>query len=147
LDQGLEPEHERLHAGKPARGSIHIHLTRTHHGVSIHLQDDGRGLNVNRIQDKAQSLGILTSTSALNTEDLAELIFEHGLSSRAQENQVSGRGMGLSAVRSLAKDLGGTIRLELNQKDRTAPALSFVIDLPADAVTELNDNAVQLQKA
>jgi HPt (histidine-containing phosphotransfer) domain-containing protein/two-component sensor histidine kinase len=147
LDHGLEPEHERLHAGKPARGSIHIQLTRTHHGVSIHMQDDGRGLNLNRIQDKAQSLGIVTAAAAMSTEDLAQLIFEPGLSTRAQENQVSGRGMGLSAVRSLASDLGGTIRLELHQKDRAAPALSFVIDLPADVVTELNENAVPLQKA
>lgn len=137
LDHGLESESERLQHGKPARGLIDISYVRTRDGVSIRMQDDGRGLNLNRIQDKARSLGLLPNTADLGVEDLAQLIFEPGLSTRQQENQVSGRGMGLSAVRCLAQDLGGNIRVELKRTEQTSPAVHFVIELPAEHLAEL----------
>jgi HPt (histidine-containing phosphotransfer) domain-containing protein/two-component sensor histidine kinase len=146
LDHGLESESERLHQGKPARGSIDISLVKTRHGVSIRMQDDGRGLNVGRIREKAQNLGLLKNSQSVEDE-LAQLIFEPGLSTRAQENQVSGRGMGLSAVRCLAQDLGGTIRLELDKRDKAPPVLHFIIDLPAEVLTELSGTDLPVQEA
>ncbi len=147
VDHGLETESERLQYGKPARGLIDISCVRTRDGVSICMRDDGRGLNLNRIQDKARSLGLLPGSAELGLDDLAQLIFEPGLSTRQQENQVSGRGMGLSAVRCLAQDLGGNIRIELKRGDTPAPAVHFIIDLPSDLLTELTLPDQNLQKA
>jgi signal transduction histidine kinase len=147
LDHGLENETERLQQGKPARGLIEISCIRNRDGVSICMKDDGRGLNLNRIQEKARSLGLLKSTVDLGVDDLSLLIFEPGLSTRQQENQVSGRGMGLSAVRCLAQDLGGTIRVELQQKDTASPAVHFIVDLPEELLTVLAIPALSHQKA
>jgi hypothetical protein len=80
--------------------------------------------------------GLIRGQRELPPDRLAQLIFEPGLSTGETESQVSGRGMGMYAVRCLARRLGGDIRVEL-APDRHSNAVRFIIEIPADRVTEL----------
>ncbi|HYX32160.1 MAG TPA: ATP-binding protein [Oligoflexus sp.] len=147
LDHGLETEVERLRHGKPVRGSIDIRFDRSDRGICISVQDDGRGLNLTGIRGKAQSLGLLTGPREFTAHQLALLIFEPGLSTRQEESQVSGRGIGMYAVRSLIQSLKGDIHLELNQNLHGATSVRFAIELPNEYVTELTVPPASLPQA
>ncbi|WP_141736397.1 ATP-binding protein [Oligoflexus tunisiensis] len=146
LDHGLETEGERLQKGKAARGRIDISVVGQGSMVNISLQDDGRGLHFKLLREKAAALGLIHGLRELPPDHLAQLIFEPGLSTRQEESQVSGRGMGMYAVRCLVQGLGGDIRVELTPGNHPN-ALRFIIELPTDRVTELPTSTISGSRA
>jgi two-component system chemotaxis sensor kinase CheA len=109
LDHGAEAPEDRLAAGKPEQA--HIAISAFHHGgnVVIEVRDDGRGLDTERIRQKAIKMGLLPLDARPSVEDLHALIFAPGLSTASQVSDISGRGVGMDVVKSNVESLNGTI--------------------------------------
>lgn len=106
---GIESTQVRTDAGKDPVGLITVHLRQEGNDVSVDFSDDGAGLNLGRIREKAISLGMVTADQALTDQDAANLIFMPGFSTAAQVTELSGRGIGMDVVRSEVNALGGRI--------------------------------------
>jgi len=113
LDHGLEAPAERAAAGKPEQGTITLSVENEGNGVVLKLYDDGRGLALERIRQKAIDCGILGADTEMTDEELAGLIFHSGFSTAEQVSDVSGRGVGMDAVKRFLKDIGGDISIHL----------------------------------
>ena len=106
---GIESPEARLAAGKDPVGLITVHLKHEGNDVSVVFSDDGRGLDLDRIREKAVGLGLIPADHLLNDQDAANLIFLAGFSTAAQVTELSGRGIGMDVVRSEVNALGGRI--------------------------------------
>ncbi|WP_141731685.1 7TM diverse intracellular signaling domain-containing protein [Oligoflexus tunisiensis] len=132
LDHGLETREQRLSFGKAAAGTISMKLKDVDGQLVLSYQDDGRGLSLAAIQEKAQALGLIMRHAKPNPQEIAELIFMPGLSTSSQVTDISGHGVGMDAVRSYLEQAGGSIHIQLlnDQHDGFAP-FAFFIRLPS----------------
>jgi two-component system chemotaxis sensor kinase CheA len=103
LEHGIEPETERVLRGKPATGKLQFIMRERGHHLVVSIIDDGRGIDWQTLQERAYSSRLPSSR-----EDLVELLFTDGLSTKNQTSSISGRGIGLSAIRATCHALGGT---------------------------------------
>ncbi len=112
-DHGIEPAAERLAAGKPARGTIRLNAFHQGNQVVIEIVDDGRGLNRDKIVERAIERGIITQAEAgrLNEAEALQLIFKPGLSTADEVTQISGRGVGMDIVQNVIQRLKGSINI------------------------------------
>jgi signal transduction histidine kinase len=117
LDHGIEAADERALGGKPLQGRLILNAWEHHGQQVITIRDDGRGLDLLRLREKAQTLGIDPCWD--DDEAAAQLIFTPELSTRDKVSLISGRGLGLDAVHHRILALGGSLRIELLQ----APAI------------------------
>jgi chemosensory pili system protein ChpA (sensor histidine kinase/response regulator) len=108
---GIEPPAQRGAAGKPAEGLIGLALSQEGNDVSLVFSDDGAGLDLQRVRDKAVALGRLDATSAADVATLTQLVFEPGLSTVTEVSELAGRGIGLDVVRNEVLSLGGRIEV------------------------------------
>ncbi|WP_141735991.1 7TM diverse intracellular signaling domain-containing protein [Oligoflexus tunisiensis] len=129
LDHGLESTDERRLLKKKIEGRIQLTFEHHHDRLRMRYADDGRGLNLEAIRARALNLGLLTPEQQLPPEKMAEFIFESGFTTKTRADMISGRGIGMDAVRHLFEEAGGRIWIEL-PRDGSAP---FVIrgELPA----------------
>lgn len=112
VDHGLEPEADRIAAGKPAEGTVSL-VARTEGGsVTIDVCDDGKGLDRERIRRKAIERGLLRAEDNPSEEQLLGMIFMPGFSTAAAVTDVSGRGVGLDVVKRNVEKLNGTLQVE-----------------------------------
>lgn len=113
LSHGIEPPAQRLSAQKPETGEVRLDLRVDGRFLHLTLQDDGRGVEVDRVRQKAVQAGLITTVEStqLSREAATDLIFHSGLSTAPQVTNVSGRGMGLSVVRERVAALQGTTRM------------------------------------
>ena len=109
IDHGLEPAQLRTENGKPAQGSIHLSARHTGDKVLISISDDGKGLDRNRIQAKAEENGLLSPGTKLSDAELFQVIFQPGFSTAQQVTNLSGRGVGMDVVKRTIDALRGTI--------------------------------------
>jgi two-component system chemotaxis sensor kinase CheA len=114
MDHGVEPASERASAGKPAVATIHIRARREGEHVLVEVEDDGRGIDPKLIRRVAAERGLLTAEAlaALSEEDVVDLIFAPGFSTASQITGLSGRGVGMDAVRTSVERLGGRVLVE-----------------------------------
>lgn len=114
LDHGLEPPDEREAAGKPRTATLGIDAQHAGGNVVISVRDDGRGIDPARVRARAVERGILTADEALLLDDRSavELVFRPGFSTADVATDVSGRGVGMDAVRAMCREWGGDIELE-----------------------------------
>lgn len=126
-DHGIEPAAERKERGKPAVGTIRIAVIRVGDTVAIEVSDDGRGLNIERIAERACAQGLLSASQAqsLSHEQVLQLISEPGLSTAQQVTTVSGRGMGMNIVRAKVEELGGSFAVDSSAGRGTTFRLVF----------------------
>jgi len=113
IDHGIEPPDERTAAGKPPEGLIEISASQSEGSVIVVVRDDGRGIDPNKIRRKAIERGLLTEeqASSLSDEDAIQFIFRSGFSTKEEVSEVSGRGVGMDAVKAAMEQIGGTIDL------------------------------------
>ncbi len=111
IDHGLEPPEERLRAGKSAEGLLAISAYQKGNSIITEVTDDGRGLQVEKIRQAALKKGLADAKQALSAEECMELIFLPGFSSAETVTEVSGRGVGLDAVKADIQTLKGSIAL------------------------------------
>jgi two-component system, chemotaxis family, sensor kinase CheA len=114
LDHGIEAPEERIAAGKPESGRVRLVARRERTRVLIRVQDDGRGVDRERVLGKAISQGILTpaEAAALPDEDVLGMLMRPGFSTAETVTDVSGRGVGLDVVATEVRALGGTLSIE-----------------------------------
>jgi len=106
---GIEDELTRARAGKDGTGTISIALTHEGNDVTVAFADDGAGLNIERIRDKALSLGLVKSADEVTDARAGELIFAAGFSTASEVSELAGRGIGMDVVRSEVLSLGGRV--------------------------------------
>ncbi|WP_109439701.1 Hpt domain-containing protein [Acinetobacter haemolyticus] len=109
IDHGIEDREQRLQAKKPETGHIVLNIGRQGTDVVVTFSDDGKGIDVNRIKEKAIQTGLMTKDQKLDQEEILQFIFHPGFSTAAQVTQISGRGVGLDVVQSDIKALGGHV--------------------------------------
>lgn len=119
LDHGIEPASERVKLGKPAKAQLQLSAYHRGDSVFIEVQDDGRGIDAEKVKQKAVQRGLITSQEASSLDDEAahKLLFQPGFSMAEQITDVSGRGVGLDVVASKIASLGGrtSVHSELGQ--------------------------------
>lgn len=106
---GIEPESERLSQGKPATAKIIMKAERRGNTVEISVEDDGRGVDLQRVRRRGVEKGFISEQAETTDQELMQLIFRPGFSTTSETDQVSGRGIGMSVVMDRLASLNGTI--------------------------------------
>jgi two-component system, chemotaxis family, sensor kinase CheA len=132
MDHGIESPEKRLAKGKPAAGHISLDVSLADGRVVLKLGDDGAGLAVALIRQRAIEKGLLAADQQLSPEDIAQFIFAPGFSTAAVVTEVSGRGVGMDAVKSFVEREEGTIQLVFRSSDTESSYRAFdtVISMP-----------------
>jgi len=128
LDHGLETGAQRVAAGKSPRGTLVLAARRERDKVLIDVSDDGRGLDAERLRARALEMGVLAAEKAaeLTPNQCWELAFLPGLSTSGEATELSGRGVGLDAVKAAVENLGGKLAVRCTQGKGTR----FTLELP-----------------
>lgn len=123
---GIETPEERVARGKPAQGTIKVGLHREGSEMVIVLEDDGRGIDVNAVRERAKQRGLLQPGRVLSDEEAMQLILEPGFSTASNVTQHAGRGVGMDVVVNEIKKLGGA----LFTQSQPGQGVKFTIRLP-----------------
>jgi two-component system chemotaxis sensor kinase CheA len=127
IDHGIEMPDERERAGKPRSGRLALSAMRERSSIAIRVTDDGRGIDRDRVRRKGMELGLIDEGGRdLGDEELIRLIARPGFSTAEQVTAISGRGVGVDAVYTRVRALGGGVEI------RTAPGqgTSVTVRLP-----------------
>lgn len=111
IDHGLESPAERLAAGKPEVGTVHLSAEQKGARIVIRVSDDGRGIDRERVRRKAVDRGLVPADAHLTDEDIDNLICAAGFSTAETISNISGRGVGMDVVRTNVEALGGRIEI------------------------------------
>ncbi|MDX2088852.1 MAG: ATP-binding protein [Kofleriaceae bacterium] len=127
IDHGLEPPAQRVAGGKPALGVVRVRFTDERGRFLVTLEDDGRGIDVAEVGRRARAAGLVDDDelASMTTYERLLLIFHPGLSTRDVATQISGRGVGLSAVRDAVVRIGGDVQVDSLAGLGTRFTLSF----------------------
>lgn len=130
IDHGIEPPDVRLAAGKRAAGRLTLSATRERNAVVIRVRDDGRGVNRAKVLDKAKAMGLVDEErEGLEDEEILRVISRAGFSTADRVTEISGRGVGIDAVLSRVRALGGVVDLRSAEGEGTAFALRLPVTL------------------
>lgn len=160
LDHGLETPQERLASGKPPTGKLVLSAQHETGAILIRIEDDGRGINRERVLQRAWNRGLVEQGVVPSDNDINMLIFEPGFSTAEQVTNLSGRGVGMDVVRRNIEALRGSIRLNSHpgkglQVDIRLPLTLAIIDsflvgvgsskfvLPLESVVEVIESGGQ----
>ena len=131
---GVESPAVRQNAGKPATGTIAVDVRQEGNDIAVIFKDDGAGLNLEKIRQKAVQTGLLTAETPVDVDVAAQLIFAPGFSTATELSGISGRGIGMDVVRTEIQSLGGHIVTTSEQGKGT----SFQMVMPlTTAVTQV----------
>ena len=128
VDHGIEMPNERVQAGKSVEGSIKIIVQRRSDKITIQIEDDGRGLNREKIIEKALRKGVISEGEKLTDEEVYMLITENGFSTADQVSQISGRGVGMDIVMTEVRALDGSMLI----KSEAGLHTKFRMEIPSD---------------
>ncbi|WP_457641137.1 chemotaxis protein CheA [Persephonella sp.] len=128
IDHGIESPEERLAAGKSETGTIKLSAFQEGDRIIIFIEDDGRGIDVDKVKKKAVEKGLITPEQAENMSDKEafELLFMPGFSTADKVSEVSGRGVGMDVVASTIHSLRGSIEVESER----GKGSKFIMKLP-----------------
>ncbi len=126
IDHGIESKEDRIKAGKDERGTVKLNAYHQEGSVYIEVSDDGKGLDVDKIRNKALERGLISKDSELTDEKIISLIFQPGFSTAEKVNDLSGRGVGMDVVKTNIESLRGSVDV------RSTPGLgtTFIVKLP-----------------
>lgn len=128
VDHGLESVQERLAAGKPETGTVHLRAYHSGNHVFIEIEEDGKGINHAKVLEIAVKRGIVSADEAkkLSEDEINMLIFAPGFSTADKVSDLSGRGVGLDVVKSKISSLGGHVSVQ----SKPGSGTKFAIQLP-----------------
>ena len=116
IDHGVEGPTERIECGKPSEGTITVDIIESPENLMFAVYDDGRGLDMEMLKSRAQSMGL---NEILDSEQqIADLIFVSGVSTAERVSDISGRGVGMDAVKAFIEDGNGSCKIELTESVR-----------------------------
>lgn len=125
-DHGIEGPDDRIAAGKPAEGVIHVSADQRGGRIVIEITDDGRGINRDKVMKKAIEKKLVAPDAVLSNEEIDNLIFLPGFSTADTVSNISGRGVGMDVVRQNIQSLGGRVHIQ----SRPGQGSSFILTLP-----------------
>ena len=128
IDHGIEPADVRLRRGKPEMATVRLAASHRGNSVIISISDDGGGIDVERIRDRAVARGLVSADQAatLSPRELIDFIWQPGFSTAAQVSNISGRGVGMDIVRTRIEALSGSIEID----STLGVGSTFIIRLP-----------------
>jgi len=128
IDHGVEGKEERINNGKSSTGNVFLRAYQDGNSVVIEVEDDGAGINVERVRNKAVEKGVITAAEAseMDEKTSVELLFRAGFSTADKVSNLSGRGVGLDVVKTKIESLNGIVEVE-NSKGKGS---KFIIRLP-----------------
>jgi two-component system chemotaxis sensor kinase CheA len=112
LDHAIEKPAVRDQLGKKTAGAIKISAKNTGKSIELRVEDDGQGINFEKVKARAIEFGLLNPEQTPSEKELLELLFQPGFSTSAQVSEISGRGVGLDAAKVAIEQRGGTLRFE-----------------------------------
>jgi len=133
VDHGVEMPDTRQAAGKPAVGIVRVAVTETPDDVTLTISDDGKGLDIEAIKEKAVNLGLLKPDQQLTRDQIIDTIFTSGVSTAEKVTEVSGRGVGMDVVKRSITSANGKITIETEPGQGT----EFAIRLPKTVSTQI----------
>jgi two-component system chemotaxis sensor kinase CheA len=130
IDHGFEMPTERVALGKPAAGRLVLSAARERSSITIRVTDDGRGIDRERVLNKARRLGLVDAGRAeLSDDDLIRIISRPGFSTAERVTDISGRGVGIDAVHARIRSLGGSVEIRSVPGRGTTVALRLPLTL------------------
>ncbi|WP_139674919.1 Hpt domain-containing protein [Pseudomonas sp. F16(2018)] len=126
VDHGLEAREARLAADKPEQGTIHLNLLHEGADIVIEMSDDGAGVPLEAVRNKAIKRGLLDPQARLSDHEILQFILRPGFSTAEKITQISGRGLGMDVVHEEVKQLGGSMSIESSP----GKGARFLIRLP-----------------
>jgi two-component system sensor histidine kinase and response regulator WspE len=128
IDHGIEAPQERRQAGKPELARLEIEASQSRGRLRVEVRDDGRGVAMEQVLERALSRGLLSAAraSSLTPEETLEFIFLPGFSTAQVMSDISGRGVGLDVVRSTLEQIGGSVRIQ----SRWGAGTTFFLEAP-----------------
>jgi HPt (histidine-containing phosphotransfer) domain-containing protein len=132
IDHGIEDAPTRVAAGKSPIGHIQLSLSLNDETLELRLKDDGRGLNIGRIRQIATERNLIAPNASMPSLEVAQLIFASGFSTAEKVTEVSGRGVGMDAVKGFLQKEDGDVQIHFLNDDETSEFRPFelVIYLP-----------------
>jgi two-component system chemotaxis sensor kinase CheA len=125
-DHGIESVEEREAAGKPAEGTIYLNAEQRGGRIVIEIADDGKGVNRERVREKAIEKGLIAADANLSDEEIDNLVFLPGFSTAETISNISGRGVGMDVVRQNIQKLGGRVSI----KSQPGRGSTVILTLP-----------------
>ncbi len=131
IDHGIETPEERESLGKPIEGHIRIRAFQEGGSVVIEVSDDGRGIDVEKVRKKAIEKSLYTEEelSQMSEEEILQIIFQPGFSTKDQATELSGRGVGMDVVANTVRELGGEVSLQTQKSLGTTVRLILPLTL------------------
>jgi two-component system chemotaxis sensor kinase CheA len=130
IDHGIEPPDVRASAGKPAAGKLKLSAARDRSAVVIRVSDDGKGIDRDRVLSKAKALGLVDNAkTSLSDEELLRIIGRPGFSTAEKVSDLSGRGVGIDAVYTRVRSLGGAVDIRSVPGQGTTATLRLPLTL------------------
>jgi two-component system chemotaxis sensor kinase CheA len=129
VDHGVEAPDAREAAGKPRKGTIRLKAAQDGNMIVITVRDDGKGLQTERIRNKAIAVGLIKETDQLSDKEIFNLIFEAGFSTADQVTNISGRGVGMDVVKKNIVKLKGVIELDSQLGKGTCTTIKLPLTL------------------
>ncbi|WP_028492498.1 chemotaxis protein CheA [Thioalkalivibrio sp. ALE19] len=141
IDHGIEMPDERSAAGKDPTGRVTLEAYHRGGNVVIEIRDDGRGMNSDRILEKARAAGLLRPDQNPEPHEILQYIFEPGLSTADQVSDLSGRGVGMDVVKKNIRGLGGNIELhsEPGRGSRVTIRLPLTLSIMDGQLLKIHD--------
>ena len=141
LDHGVEGPEDRVAAGKPRQGTIHLSAAQRSGRIIIEVSDDGRGINREKVLAKAQDRGLVAVGASMSDEEIDNLIFLPAFSTADVVSNISGRGVGMDVVKRNVQALGGRITVQ----SKFGVGSCFTLSLPL-TLAVLDDMVVSVGK-
>lgn len=129
VDHGLESAEDRKAAGKDPQGMVKLSAKHRSGRIVIEIEDDGAGINRERVKQKAMDNGLITAESNLSDEEIDNLIFHPGFSTAEKLSDISGRGVGMDVVKKSIQSLGGRISIQSNPGKGSIFSMSLPLTL------------------
>jgi two-component system, chemotaxis family, sensor kinase CheA len=129
MDHGIEPAELRMEQGKPAMATIRLSARYSGANVLVSVADDGRGIDVEAVHQRAVEKGLVTSCAVLSESEIYALLFRPGFSTAKQVTDVSGRGVGMDVVHQRVESLRGAIEVSSQWHEGTSVTLRLPLTL------------------
>lgn len=141
VDHGLESTEGRIAAGKDEAGVVTIKALHEGNNLVIEISDDGKGINAKVIREKAIEKGVISANATLSEEEIVNLIFHPGFSTKSEVSEISGRGVGMDVVKTNIEKLSGEVKVitEVGKGSKFKVVLPLTLAIIEAMITKIGD--------